>query len=196
MQNKRLYIIFGIVVVLIAAAAFLGGRLLNGQAGALGLFPMMGGGPGTFSIQINVTPAPELPSAKPDLNGTFVERKDNVITIQTFSDMGAQGGGLVVSTGSSGGSDDGGVHITGNGGDGPKVEVVVTKDTKIYRDATDPGAPPSDANATISVQQVVVPGSLDDLKSDTMVMVWGRKNGDRIIAEVISYSTPVFFKRP
>jgi hypothetical protein len=42
----------------------------------------------------------------------------------------------------------------------------------------------------------VAAGSLDDLTAQTMIMVWGRKNGDRIIADVISYSNPIIFKRP
>jgi len=72
--------------------------------------------------------------------------------------------------------------------------VVITNATIIDRDATEV-IPPSEINETQSVQQVVEEGTLDDLTSDSMIMVWGRKNGDRIIADVILYSRPVMFKR-
>jgi hypothetical protein len=190
MQNKKLYIILAVVVIIVAASAFVGGRLLNGQVGSLGFLPFGNGG--MVSLSVNMTPAPELPTTQPDATGTFAERKDNTITIQTISMEMGKGGGVVVAVG----AEDGGVPSTsGMDADGPKVEVVVTNQTKIYRDATDMGEPPTSGNQTITVQQVVEPGTLDDLKSQTMLMVWGRKNGDRIIADVISYSNPIIFKK-
>jgi hypothetical protein len=102
-------------------------------------------------------------------------------------------GGVVVSEGSGG---NGGPVTSGGPGDndGPKVEVVITNETILYRDATEV-VPPSALNETTTIQQVVEEGTLDDLTSDSMVMVWGRKNGDRIIAEMIVYSQPVIFKK-
>lgn len=196
MQNKKLYIILVVVVVVVAAAAFVGGRLLNGQAGALGFIPL-GNGNGSFSIEVKMTPAPELPTTKPDVTGTFVERNDNTVTIQSVTMEGAGKGGIVLSTGSSSGGP-GGPGLSTMSGNGPKVEIVVTNQTKIYRDATDMGEPPQNpqGHEAITVQQVMEPGTLDDLKEQTMVMVWGRKNGDRIIADVIAYSNPVIFKKP
>jgi hypothetical protein len=192
MQNKKLYIILAVVVIVVAGAAFVGGRFLNGQAGPLGLLPFGPNGGGRVSIAVNMTPAPELPVTRPEVTGTFVERNDNTITIQSVSmEMGGKGG-IVLSTGPDSG---GGPSNSTMGGDGPKVDVVITNETKIYRDATDMGEPPKSGNETITVQQVMEPGTLDDLKNQTMVMVWGRKNGDRIIADVISYSNPVIFKK-
>lgn len=192
MQNKKLSIILAVVIVIVAASAFVGGRLLNGQANPLGFLPFGNGG--MVSVSVNMTPAPELPTTRPDATGTFAERKDNTITIQTISIEMGKGGGVVVAVGSSDNANGPAINSAG-GGDGPKLEVVVTNQTKIYRDATDMGEPPTSGNQTLTVQQVVEPGTLDDLKSQTMVMVWGRKNGDRIIADVISYSNPVIFKR-
>jgi hypothetical protein len=191
MQNKKLYLILAVAIVIVAAAAFVGGRLLNGRAGSLGLFPMAGKR-GTVSISIQMTPAPELPKTEPDARGTFIERKDNTIVIQTFSDeMGK--GGVVLYTGSSG--DGGGpAKSDGGGNQGPQVEVVVTGETVIYHDATEMPSPSEMSESTI-VQQVVEKGSLDDLTSDSMLMVWGRKSGDRIIADVDMYSRPVVFMK-
>ncbi|MEW6400845.1 MAG: hypothetical protein AB1649_03540 [Chloroflexota bacterium] len=193
MQNKKTYFIMAIAIIVVAAAAFVGGRLLNGQTGPLGIFPMGNGG--QMAISIEMIPAPELPKAEPATRGSFVERNDNTITLQTFSaEMGK--GGVVMFQAS--GSDDGeeGPKVSSNMGDqGPKVEVVVTSETIIYRDATEM-VEPSEMNETQTIQQAVEEGTLDDLTSDSMVMVWGRKNGDRVIAEVIMYSQPVIFKRP
>ncbi len=84
--------------------------------------------------------------------------------------------------------------VGGGGNDGPKVEVVVTNETVIYRDTTQPGEPPSTAKEQ-TIQQTVEESTLDDLSSQSMVTVWGRKSGDRIIAEVLFYSNPIMFKR-
>jgi hypothetical protein len=190
MQNKRTYVIFGGVVVLVAAAAFIGGRLLNGQAGPLDFFPMMGGG--RVSMAIDMIPAPELPTTEPDTRGSLVERKDNTIILREFSMELGRGGVVIVERASGGG----GPMMSGGPGseDGPKVEVVITNETIIYRDATDMPEP-SAIEEQMTIQQAVEPGTLDDLTSNTMIMVWGRKSGDRFIADVIMYSTPVLFKR-
>lgn len=187
MKNKTLYLILAVAVIAVATAAFVGGRLLTGQASPLGMFPILGGG-NSVSIRIDMIPAPELPKTEPETRGTFVERNDNAIVVQELSmEMGK--GGIVVSKGP------GGPMTSGPGdSDGPKVEVVITNATIIYRDATEM-IPPSKVNETQVVQQVVKEGTLDDLTSNSMVMVWGRKNGDRIIADMIVYSQPVIFKR-
>ena len=184
MQNKRLYIILGVVIIVVATAAFVGGRLLNGQAGPLGMFAMGNGD--TFAVSINMTRAPELPDAKPELTGAFVQRDDNTLTLQSMNDAApflSAGGGAVAGS-------------PADQSDGPKVEVVITTQTKIWRDTTTFDGPPPSGSGEVNVQQQVAAGSLDDLNSQTVVMVWGRKNGDRIIADVISYSNPMIFKRP
>ena len=183
MQNKRLILIIAIGFVIVAAAAFVGGRLLNGQAGPLRFFPM--NGDGKFSVQIKRTPAPELPTARPDLTGLFVSRNDNTLTVQSMSNMAIK----VVKDG------DGAVDVSpADGNDGPKVEIVVTGQTKLWHDTTQISGPPS--SGEVGVQQTVEEGTLDDIHSQTMIMVWGRKNGDRVIADVISYSNPVMFEKP
>lgn len=178
MQNKKLYIGFGIIIVLIGAAAFIGGRMLNGRVGNVGL-----GGPnsGRVSISIDeITPAPELPSRKADLTGTFVERKDNSIVVQSVS-FGMGVGGVSNDTPMDENS-------------GIQVEVVVTSAAKIYVDVTQFPAP---VNGEIhNVQQVAAVGSLDDLNEDSFISVWGRRTGDRMIADIIFYSNPQSFKKP
>lgn len=183
MRNKRLIIIIAIAFMVVAITAFVGGRLLNGQAGPIGLFPA--GGDGKISVSIKRTPAPELPTTHADLTGLFISRSDNTLTLQSMSNMAVK----VIKSG------DGAVDVSpADGNEGPKVEVVVTGKTKIWHDTTQISGPPS--SGEVGVQQTVESGSIDDLHPQTMLMIWGRKNGDRIIADVISYSEPVMFGKP
>jgi hypothetical protein len=181
MQNKKLYIVFALVIVVVAAAAFVGGRLLTGQAGPLGTFQMGNGD--RVMVSIRLTPAPELPTTQADLTGLFVKRDDNTLTLQSMNSSKIK----VVRE-----NDD--VDVSPADGAGPQVEVVITNQTKVWHDVTPMGEP--QGSGEYGVQQQVEEGTLDDLNSNSMVMVWGRKNGDRVIADVVSYSNPVMFKRP
>jgi len=191
MQNKKLFVILGVVVILVGAAAFIAGRMLNQRVGPMGLGPLGGGG-NNVSVSIQMEPAPELPTTQPDVIGLFVGRKDNTVIVSSMP-MKAGGGGVVVSVNKS--DEDGGEEVAGSpmNNDGPKVEVVVTSETIIYKDTTEP---PSPSGGNQTVQQTVAEGSLDDLTTQSFVTVWGRKSGDRIIADVLFYGNPVVFKRP
>ena len=194
-NKKKVITILGAVavVLLVAAAAFIGGRLLNKQQSPVGLLSLGGEG-NVVSMAIEMIPAPELPTIAPEVTGTFVERKDNTIYVQTFS-MEMGGGGVVVGSSvegsSSGPSTD---MVISNANTGPKVEVVVTNDTLIYTDVTPMTMNPGEG--TTKVQQVVERSNLDDITTQTMITVWGRKVGDRVIAEVIAYSNPIMIKAP
>ena len=178
MQNKKLYILFGLATILIGAAAFIGGRMLNGKIGFTGVG---GPNPGRVSISLNdITPAPELPPTRADATGLFVERKDNSIVVQAVT-FGQSVGGV---SGDSPMDENSGV----------KIEVVVTTETKIYKDVTQI---PEPVNGEIhNLQQAADEGNLDDLNSETFVSVWGRRSGDRIIADVLFYSDPRTIKKP
>ncbi len=190
-MNKKLTITIIVGLVIVAAAAFVGGRLLNGSIGPMGLIPLAGGG--NFSIAINMTPAPELPTRSADLTGMFTERKDNTLTVQSFS-MDGEGGGVAIAVSGSAADGEEGPVISSSGdmGNGPKTEVVVTGKTIIYRDSTEMNFSPADQpSETSSVQQTVETGTLEDIRPQTMLMIWGRKNGDRMIADIIMYSNPI-----
>ena len=188
MQNKKTILVMSILVFVVGAAAFVGGRMLNSNVNPLGLFGLGGQGDVmTFAIQ--VVPAEELPKTPPEAMGLFVERKDKTLVIQTLSLKGGTGGVVVEK---SKGEAVAGTRLDSEGG--PQVEVVVTNQTTIYRETTEMGKPTS--GETQTVQQTVEEATLDDLTSESMVTVWGRKSGDRIIAEVLFYSNPVMFKRP
>ena len=119
-----------------------------------------------------ILPAPELPPTLPDVTGSFVERQDNTIIIESKSlDTGSVVSVLPANTKRQ---------------SGPRVEVVVTGETLIYRETTHPSERISAENQTI--QQTVEQAMLDDLDFQSMMMVWGRKSGDRVIVEVLMYS--------
>ena len=178
MQNLRPHILLALAMILIGIAAFVGGRMLNGKVGNVRLGEP---GAGRVSISLNdITPAPELPNTKADVSGSFVERKDNTIVVQAVS-FGTGVGGV---SGDSPLDENSGV----------RVEVVVTGETEIYRDITQLPAP---VNGEIhNVQQAAEEGSLDDLNSQTFITVWGRRSGDRIVANVLFYSDPRTIKKP
>jgi len=152
MQNKKLYAILVIVIVLVGAAAFVAGRLTS--AGLIG-----------EDRESHAIPAPEIPTMPPAVAGLLVERKDNTVILQSVSFDAGSGWAL--------GDSNEPMDTTS----GPKVEVVITGETTVYR--TDYEFSES------SVQQIVEVASLDDLNSEMMITVWGHKNGDRIIADIL-----------
>ena len=178
MSNQKIYVLFGLAIFLIGIAAFVAGRMLNVKIGNV---PLGGPNSGRVSISINdVTPAPELPTTKADITGSFVTRNDNTVVVQAFSF--AEGPGGV--SGDSPMDDNSGI----------RVEIVVTSKTKIYRDVTQIPAP---VNGEIhNLQQAAEEGTLDDLNYETFITVWGRRSGDRIIADVLFYMNPRFIKKP
>lgn len=183
-MKKSTLIICGVILIfLLAGAAFVGARLLNGQ----GLAFVTSGGPifslgkgGENSVRINaddIQPAKELPQIAADVRGLFDHRQDNSIFIGTGKVM------ISVKAGPSGSVE------TSSNHDGPVVEVVVTSQTKIYKDVTMKqfnGPPPQSQK----IQQVLEDGSLDEVGQASIITVWGKKTGDRFIADVLVYTSP------
>jgi len=187
-MKKRILTIGGLVVLVLvlAGAAFVGGRLLNGQGLPFGSPAWFGpfvssGGQRTIRLG-DIQPAKELPQTQADANGLFDHRQNNSIFIGT--------GKLMIAVQ----RDASGKVNTDSSHDGPTVEVVVTTQTTVYRDVTMrqfDGPPPSGEK----IQQVLEEGSLDEIGQDSLVTVWGRKTGDRIIADILVYSLPGFIKK-
>ncbi|HET9914115.1 MAG TPA: hypothetical protein VFQ13_19635 [Anaerolineales bacterium] len=174
------------VVVLLAAAAFMAVRYFAQPQNAAGGGPggknviTLGGPGGEQTFELNVKPAEELPDTEPDEAGIFIERKDNSVFIGT-------GDVTVRAKAEPGEEPEIDTDFTG-----PKVEVVISADTVIYKETTqldpeDPGA---------EVQQTVELSTIDEITEQSSITVWGRKAGDRIIADVILFSTPFMMKAP
>ena len=122
--------------------------------------------------------ATALPTTSPEVTGPLIERRDNTLIIESKS---LDTGSAVVPAA--------GTRSQG----GPQVEVVITSETVIYRETTQLCEPLLGGNQ--SIQQTVETATLENLDSRSMVMVWGRKSGDRIIAEVLMYSNTAAIKR-
>lgn len=168
MQNKKLIFIMGTLVLLVGAAAFVAGRMLNRGVNPLGLF--VGDG---ISRVTEILLAEELPKRPPEAEGLFIERQDNILLVQADQSSMDESGGLM-------------------------MEIVVTTGTILYRDTTQPPSKRPTLDNNPSIQQTVEEGgTLDELNnSQSLVMVWGRKSGDRVIAEVSVYSNLDMIQRP
>lgn len=192
------------VVAVLAGGAFVAARMLAAKPGASeGGGLMTEGGPGTGSgggsgefvskgegggaslstqgsggrriRRADIERPKELPDREPDVMGLIEERKDNTLLVGT--------GRVTIGVGPDGAS---------ASSDGPKLEVVLTGKTKLYRDDTmeevDPANPPKDGEIKMKVTAL---DSLPDLGTGATAQAWGRKVGDRLIADVVVISTPM-----
>jgi hypothetical protein len=165
-SRRWLWLTLGVALVLIlGAAAFLGGHYLQINA------------PSSTAGDRERTPAPELPTAEPDITGVFVRRQNNSFYIGTGNITGSKKAGP------------NGAPEISVGYDGPVLEVVVTTNTKIYSDVTAQNIRNRPHDNT-PIQQIVVPGNLDEMDHNTIVNAWGNKSGDRLIANVLVYNNP------
>ena len=160
-----------VLVLLLAGAAFVGARMLSGQnqgdEGSDSKF-VISDSAGTKGFEL--VSAAELPTASSDINGLFLRREDNSITIGTGEARVTLQNGQVA-----------GSHT------GPEAEVVITHDTVVYCDKTDYR---SDAIVDGKLQQVVESGSLEEIEKYSFTSAWGEKRGDRLFATVFLYKIP------
>jgi hypothetical protein len=175
-RNILPLIIGGLLLVgLLAAAAFVAGRLLAPAESAGGLEIVQDGGvfavaPGEGIDLRAIVAGPVVPASPPESRGLFIGRSDDTITIGT-------GNIMAISR-----LPEDPLEYTF---DGIEVDVLVMNRTKLYEDITEftPGQE--------SVQQRVRElENLDMLGEGTTVQVWGTREGDRIVAETIVITFP------
>jgi len=153
-------IVFGLA--LLAGAAYVAVSLTVPNGPALGglRLPGLAGTPSSKKgggISIDVVPAPGIPVTSPDLVGSLVEKKDNSLMTRPQ---------------------------TKGGGEAPPTEVVVTGDTKLYRNATGDSLTTPPPPGT-KVQMVVETWTVAQINPGDSLIVWGARRGDRIVADVI-----------
>lgn len=187
-MKRTTLIIGGIVVFLLAGAAYVGGQWLNGQGLSwlsLGGQPFsLGGniGNGGRIDRGDIQPAKELPQTPADIDGIFDHRQDNSIFVGT--------GNFNVRVQ----ADKSGKVETASHYDGSLIEIVITSQTAIYEDVTMQqfnGPPPEGQK----IQQVLESGSLANIGESSGITVWGKKTGDRVIADILVYQSPVFKRK-
>ena len=103
-------------------------------------------------------------------------------------------GGVVYSSGQDGGER----IMQAPTPSGPSTEVVIAKETKIYRDVSLEDIPKPSANSgsgEVKVQQKVEPATLAEVSTNIQhVQVWGQKRGERLVADVVLIFRPIFIK--
>jgi hypothetical protein len=173
-MSKQVYRWIGwiVLIVVLVAGSFVGGQLLNRRVNALDRGGGALAGESFQPREIHVIPAEELPSTPPDEAGVFVRRQDNSIFI-----------GIGDSTGNS----EPPVAGESSAYSGAVVEVVVGNQTTIYREVLDL----SQSFTSDEIQQEVTEGTIEEIGDTSHMFVWGRKVGDRIIADVLVYSLPM-----
>jgi hypothetical protein len=179
-SRRTLWIVVGaiVLVAVLAGAAFIAGRLISPPASTQnedgGPKLSLSGPGGKNSVSIHETAAKELPTTSPTVRGLVVDRQDQILSVGT--------GNVTVSAMSKGPGQQPTIQANYNG---PVIQVVITHDTKIYKDVTPMEIPKS--GGTVNVQQVVAPGSLDDIGKNVDVRVWGNRQGERVVADVLVY---------
>ena len=128
-------------------------------------------------VEVEFESSELLPDTPPDVSGVFVRHEDNSVVVGT--------GNMSVDMA----LDENGAPQLNTSYDGPDVQVVVTHDTLVYRDDTE--LKPPDELSGGPIQQVVNPGSMDEITKDCHITAWGTKRGDRVVAETLVYSAPM-----
>lgn len=161
------------LIVLLAAGAFVGGRLLGAasETGGAGSFSLSSGNGGRLTGEF--VQAEEYPDSDPEVLGAFSRRQDNSLFIDKTKD------GFTITR-----NEDGSMSVANATGE--IVEVVVTGQTVLYVDSTfeNPEAAMSDGK----LYQQLGPGSIDEIGELSFVRAWGEMRGDRLIAATVVYS--------
>lgn len=176
-SRKGLRAVAALTVVLLAGSAFVTARMIGQKPKEpeSAVLPAPGDNKGAATgeaVRIDIEHAKEVPTGEPDVSGLVTEATDN---------------GLLVGTGNI--SFSGNASAPGLTTDGPQVEVVVTAKTKLYRDDTMQSVDPSQLAAGTKIEQrVTAVESLPEIAAQTQIIAWGRKVGDRVIADTLIFT--------
>jgi len=175
--------VMGMGMLLSSACVGLTPQTGQPRAGGEMVIMQSGGGEGDRGMVelkgAKLLPAAGMPTTPPDVAGLFQSRQDQSLFIGTGEiemqiSVPKEGGDPVIKASSN----------------GPTVEVVVNRNTTIYKDTTEISL--EARRDGLEVQQTVeLYDSLDQLTEEISttdeLSVWGRKSGDRLIAETVVY---------
>ena len=190
-MKSNLILIAALVVValLLAGGAIIGVQLLaspDSETGVSGGGRVMqsvqvGNDGAPVSVQTTLLPAAELPDEGATASGLVLGRQDDVLTVGT----GAIELAVEVQVDGSTGRETTTVVPSTNG---PELEVVLTRDTLLYRDITDIAGQIPDKSGEVTIVQEIRPATDSRLIEEQMeVQVWGERRGERIIAQVLVF---------
>lgn len=188
---KRFLIIISVVVVLglLIGGAYTTMNLLRAAeperiepGGGKVLSSVQVGNDGVpVSVQTTIFPAEELPDSEAAASGIITARQDDSLIVGTGDiELAVE----VAIDGATGKEKTSVVPST----NGPELEVVLTKDTILYRDITDIAGQTPDKSGEVTIRQELVPVSnSSEIKEQMEVQVWGQHRGDRIVADVLVF---------
>ena len=166
-MKRPVLILGGVAVLVLVAAAFIGGKLIQQRSSDADLAqPLM-----------QVTSAAKVPKGDPVVDGYMDYRDDNSVFLCAFV---------------SGPTINQDETINKGGACGGMVEVVITHETKFLHDiSAEPKPMPTEGLRPEDwiVQQVVEPGDLSALTNRSGLQVWGQRNGNRVVSDTIVYWT-------
>lgn len=180
--------ISGLVILLLSGAAFIYWRSLSDQkAGA--------------SKGIEFIIPHQIPGTTPELKGMILSVEGETFLIQESKineTPGSDQGSVVIerttiqsSDFESEGEEENSIPEF-SGLDGLITELVLTRETKIFQNVTQPiEIKPGEDEITV-IEMSVIPGAAEDLGENCFVTVWGDRRGDRVIANVILFRKLVF----
>jgi len=172
-KNRRKgWVVVGVTAAITALVILIGGALASGvlaTSGRGGLFNRRPGERPSFQI---VTAA-ELPTTQPNVRGVVTQRAASTISITERGGFGPN---------------------EAQGANAPQVNVAVGNDTVFYHDITrvnlNEGAPGG------AIQQKLEAGSLDGIKPNSRITVWGDPNSTPLAAKIVVYADPAAFRQP
>ena len=139
-------------------------------------------GNGPVASRIEILPSPNLPDAESETSGVFLRRVDNSVFVGT--------GSIELNVQIEQAADGSVVPSVSLSSDGPEVEVVITRDTVLYKDVTKipgQGGVPRKAGDPTVIQQIELIDTLDELGGNAELQVWGTRRADRVVADIIVY---------
>lgn len=160
-----------LAVAALLGVAYVAGRYLTGEVNPMNMLQFANGDRMT---SIEMEGSKDLPQKRALVMGSYTGRADNIIHVKEISVS------MVNGVGYAGGDDANSVLH----------DVLVTKNTQIFKDITDY----STAGQGV-MQQVVEPSDLEQMGEDAFVQVWGRKSGDRVIADTICFNNIVMMSK-
>lgn len=156
-----------------AEAAGGGGRVMQSMQ------VVNGGAP--VSVKTTILPSDDLPDEQSAAFGIVLSRQDDTLIVGTGDiDLAVE-----VDVDGNTGQENVSVVPTTNG---PELEVVLTRNTTLYRDVTDVTGQIPDESGEITIKQEIRPVTdSSEIKEQMEIEIWGTRSGDRIVAELIVF---------
>ncbi len=170
------------LVLLLAGGAFTAVQLLTAQeesgerSGTMIFEDVMDDGSGNpINVRTIIEPSPDLPQGQAAAGGVFLREMDSSYFVGTGNisvSVQVMNGETSVATDHS----------------GPEVEVVVGRGTIFYEDVTKIDRDMSESGERRYVQEIRSIEKPTQIPDGASLTVWGEKNGDRVVADVVVIS--------